>query len=169
LLKEREYSEKDAYRVTSIIKRDFFPENYKNTSKMYLRTYLHDRLLDVIAKYYRNDGCNTYKEKYINMVINEKHIKGHCDLVINDKYLVEVKNYSDGTVNTDNLLDFLHQMAIYCRALGLKVGYLVINNPKQFKEVVFLEVNFAKIDDYLDNYLKEILLIPDYLERFKRK
>ncbi|MCH7861982.1 MAG: hypothetical protein IH998_09900, partial [Proteobacteria bacterium] len=68
LLKGREKSEKDSYRVTSIINYDFFsdlyPKKSQKESKAYLKTYLHDRLLDVLAEYYEKVGYRVYKEKY---------------------------------------------------------------------------------------------------------
>ncbi len=169
-LSEREKTEKDALRVTSIINYDFFSELYpKNNDKTYLKTYLHDRLLDVTANYFEAQGYNTFKERYLTAKVENKQIKGHADLILSGHILCEIKNYIEGTVNYDLLLTFIHQIMMYCKILNLKSAYLIIHNPKQFKKIVVFEIGLNNTVKYLDNYLKEILLIQDFKEQFKYK
>lgn len=169
-LKEREITEKSAFRVTSIIKYDFFSELYpKSTDKTYLKTYLHDRLLDVCANYFDNLGMKVYKERYLFDNIDNKEIKGHADLVLNNNIVGEIKNYTEGTINFDNWLDFIHQIMIYSRILNVKYAFLIIHNPKQYKNVACFRINLTETDEYLNKYLMELLLIQDYKDNFKRK
>ena len=167
-LKERENLEKSANRVTSIIKYDFFPELYrKNNDKTYLKTYLHDRLLDVSTQFFDNQGFKTYKERFLRDNIDNKPIKGHADLILNDNTVVDVKNYTEGTINYDDFLQFIHQIMIYSRMLSINYAVLIIHNPKQYKKVCCFRINLTGTEEYLDNYLKEILLIQDYKDNFK--
>ncbi len=170
-LKGRETIEKDSYRVTSIINYDFFPTLYakgsSKESKGYLKTYLHDRLLDVTANYYEKQGYRVYKERFLYTVWSKKQIKGHADLILTDKILVEVKNYTEGHITQDNLLRFIHQVMLYCHILAIETAILVINNPKQFKKVCVFKVELGNCDDYRSVFIRELMLIPEYLEKFK--
>ena len=171
LLKEREKSEKDSYRVTSIINYDFFNDLYAiesaKKSKGYLKTYLHDRLLDVLADYYQKVGYVVYKEKYLETFWGKRSVKGHADLILSNKILVEVKNYTEGHINEADLLRFIHQIMLYCYILDIETAFLVINNPKQYKKVGVFRILLGNTDSYRQQFIREVMLIPEYLENFK--
>ena len=165
-LKERQILEKKTFRVTSIINYDFSKEK---PNKNYLKTYLHDALVDVSANYFEKEGFKTYKEQYLFEIINNKPIKGHVDLVLSGIYFAEIKNYTSGIVNYDLFLHFIHQIMVYGKILDSKLAYLIINNPRKYKKVSIFEINLVGIENYLNKYLNEILLIQDYKENFKYK
>lgn len=170
LFKWRGKLEENAFRITSIITMNYLYDSLK-LDKSYFKTYMHDKLLDCVASYYLKHGYGTYKEYYISEIIDNKRIKGHCDLIIwNNKgeSLVEIKNYEVGKVNSDQFLYFIQQILAYSKALNIKTVYLVINNPPEYKNLSVFKVNItSKLTEYITNFMKISLSIDDYKKTFK--
>ena len=163
-LKNRKIEEK-SYRVTSIIEYDY--EN-KKENKNYLKTYLHDALLDVTCEFLKGYFNNIYKEKFIYSTFNGNKIKGHADFILNDKILGEIKNYTSGNIDKERFLQFVRQILIYCLFLRINSAYLIINNPTKSKKVVFLYLHFnKKTEEYITNFLNVTLSIPKIKKAFK--
>ena len=170
MLQIRDENENKAFRITSIVKNDYLSDK-KPMNKKYLATYLHDKVLDVTCNYFQRMGFSTNKEVFISEYINNRPIKGHADIVFNNKcrnYLGEVKNYLESTVGIDEFRYFIHQLLAYSYFLNIKTAFLIINNPKRYINVTVFKVNINQdTEKYIKEYINRSLNIPDYIDTFK--
>lgn len=169
LLEQRELQEKGAQRVTSLIKYDFFPENYRKiTDKKYFSTYHHDKLQDVICKFFELNGFTTYKEKFISKYHQNMKLKGHSDIIVRGKsginILVEIKNYLEYKINYNDFIYFMNQVLLYSYLLNIPIAYLFINNPPLYKGVKVFKIN---INESNKEYIKYILNTAKYIKETK--
>ena len=168
----RDEHEKKAFRITSIVKNDYLFKK-EPMNKKYLATYMHDKVLDVCCQYWKNMGFYTYKEAFINELMNNYRIKGHADIIIQNKcqlMLGEVKNYLESTVNKDEFSYFVHQILVYCYFLKIKVAFLFINNPKRYSNVTVFKININESNvNYIKSFINRSLVIPNYIDIFKYK
>lgn len=161
-----------SYRVTEIIDYDFF-KTKKKVDKTYMKTYLHDRLLDVTCNYFKKyeNIIDVDKEKFIYKEYNGKKVLGHVDILINNDTIGEIKNYTGSKINKDIFLKFIHQIMIYSLFLGVNKAFLFINNPPRYKKrITVFEFFFNdKTIQYIKNFLNVTLSIPDIQKDFKYK
>jgi len=169
LLQIRNKLEQNAFRVTSIITLNYLYDSLK-LDKSYFKIYHHDKVVDIVALYFFNEGYMTYKEYFIAKMLENKRIKGHVDLIITkgDDILVEIKNYEVGKVNSDQFLYFIQQIMAYCMVLKIKTAYLIVNNPPKYDKLAVFEVQINdKNINYITNFMKISLAIDDYKTTFK--